>query len=65
MSGPIVFTITCPNFKRNFDNNLTEIKQANRIVGQLVGLWTGVLIWTREVFLIFIDNSDMHSFDKV
>ena len=35
------------------------------IVGELVGLWTGVLIWTRLVFLIFNDNSDLQPFDKV
>ena len=35
------------------------------VVGELVGLWTGVLIWTRVVFLILNDNSDLQPFDEV
>ena len=30
-----------------------------------MGLWTGVLIWTRVVFLIFNDNSNLQPFDEV
>ena len=37
-----------------------KINERTKItIGELVGLWTGVLIWTRLVFLIFIDNPEV------